>query len=122
MPSLSICSTSLLALLFASACGGSTHTPGDKAYSVAVAPGTRAPAGALEEQILATLPTMAPEQPTQMEGQTITASAPYNAASGQQCRRISISSAQQTRPMLACLLPRGWSFVPTIFPEEARPL
>lgn len=107
----------LLAGTLLLACGPSAHTPGDQSYAASVAPGTRTPANKVEEAILQRLSDLVPNEATSIEGQSVTTSKAYTAASGRQCRRVTIDGPQ-TRTSLACLMPQGWSFVPTVFVKE----
>ena len=98
-------------LLFAAACGGPVYYPEDRGYSKSVEPGTRAPASALEETLLPQLADLGPTSSVSVDGHTVSASEPYDAASGKRCKHILIDGAQSA---LACEMDQGWRYVPTI--------
>jgi hypothetical protein len=112
-------SSFILLLLFGCFLGcGSAQSPEDQRYAALIAPATRAPSGPVEEAILLRLEELKPNQPTTIEGHQVRVGPVYSAASGRDCRRITIEGPT-TQGSLACLMPEGWSFVPTVFADES---
>ncbi len=109
---------SLLAGAALWACGSTAHTPGDGSYAASVAPGTRAPADALEQTILEKLPKLTAGMSETIDGHSVTVGESYDAASGRTCKKISISGPRQAQS-LACLMPKGWAYVPQVLGAES---
>jgi hypothetical protein len=105
-----------LTLVSVSSCGGSTHTPGDGTYAASVERGTRAPANALEEEVLL---VAASETSTATSDNKASLGPSYAAASGRKCRRISFVEAP-ARMALVCEMTGGWKFVPEVFSGDAK--
>lgn len=68
------------------------------------------PKTAIERELLTKLESL-PVGASSLGGQTVTAEAGYDSASGQRCRRVSWSGAAR----LACRDGDGWYFVPDVF-------
>lgn len=88
----------------------------DPQYAQLMEPGTRAPSGALEREILKRLPQWEPGRATSLEGEMVVVGAPYMAASGRHCRRVYIGKAPSQSLRLACESSDGWAFVPDVLP------
>jgi len=110
----------LTAGLFASGlgCGGSPHQPTARAdYAPLMQPGTREPTDEAERELLGKLDTLAPDVEARLDGSIVLAGAPYDAASGRVCRRISLRPAKGGAPPryhLVCKVEGAWAFVPDV--------
>ncbi len=78
-------------------------------------PGRLEPTSPGEEQLLARLDTLKPEEALTVDGSQVTAEASYWSASGNECRRASFVSSTERRERLACRDEQGWFFVPDVF-------
>lgn len=113
-PAISILARALLATLVLG-CSRSHHVaePGP------AAPTAIEPANEIEREVLQRLPTLAPEQPITIDGATVSAAAPYHAASGRTCRSLVITGADRSaRSRLACRDDAAWFFVPQVFQAD----
>jgi hypothetical protein len=123
---------SLHALVIAAAlavgCAGPRPGPEHAAVSP---PSAVAPGDELERELLRRLPELPAEQPVAIDDATVTARAPYSAASGRTCRALTIlgagaapveasgdASGGASRSRLACREDGDWFFVPQIFRSE----
>jgi hypothetical protein len=111
---------SLLSLLVLDACSA---TPLPSPRDVADANDTgRALAARTDDEraVLGQLPTLASGQPRRLGSVTVTAEAPYTAASGRTCRALQLTptAAPVTRHRLACREGAAWFFVPDVFEGE----
>lgn len=104
------------------ACGPAMQKPSEQALRDAQDTGTRtAGANNLEKAVLVELPSLPPESPRTIQGQPVVAGAAYFAASGRQCRQVTLGSSTGSSRRLACADEDGWFFVPDVFdPSAAR--
>lgn len=88
----------------------------DPSYTALTHPGTRAPADELERAILEQLARLPADKPTTVAGRSVTAGTAYTAASGRDCRSISVqaSGVAAGKALLACKFSKGWSYVPDV--------
>ena len=80
--------------------------------------GTAEPASPAETKVLAQLEQLPPTQASTIDGLSVVADAPYAAASGKTCRRLTLTSVKPpkaSRVRLACRNGDAWGFVPSVF-------
>lgn len=75
-----------------------------------------APAGESERAVLRQVPTLRSGTPQRIGDATVTAEAPYPAASGRTCRALLVTQASAAaKHYLACSNGKTWFFVPDVF-------
>lgn len=83
-----------------------------------VGDGTAEAASPAEAKVLTKLDQVPVAKATTVETLSVVADAPYAAASGKLCRRLTLtllSPPKTSRTRLACRSGEGWSFVPSVF-------
>jgi hypothetical protein len=112
--------------LLASLILGCAHAQPRTESVVVSPPSAIAPEDDFERELLRRLSSLPAEQPVSIDDATVTARAPYYAASGRTCRALTIQSAGQSagsaaRSRLVCREDSEWFFVPEVFrPEGAE--
>ena len=84
----------------------------------AVGDGTAEAASPAEAKVLTMLEQLPPAQARSIEGLNVVADAPYSAASGKTCRRLTLTPLKPpktSRTRLACRDGAAWGFVPSVF-------
>lgn len=97
-------------------CGAAQVVPSAQEVKDAEDTGTRLEAQTPTEQaVLAQLGQMPAEQPRSFNGVTVTAGTPYYAASGRQCREMTLEApGGDVTERVACLEQGVWFFVPDV--------
>ncbi len=95
-------------------------------YRELIAPGTRPAASDVERAVLRQLAQLAPNAEVTIAGHVVVAGVPYDAASGRQCRSVTIRGAAKADGArapagLACFVNSAWSFVPTAVTDWELP-
>lgn len=123
-----------LGLLLATVgCASSSPSELDVWHTSALRPGRVSPETRAERELLARLDSVPAHEPVNYGDQVFVAEPPYAAASGRDCRSITIRSTEgdgQVKIKLACEDRTGWVFVPDPFaarvatqvpPRESQP-
>ncbi|HEX9619477.1 MAG TPA: DVU3141 family protein [Polyangiaceae bacterium] len=99
------------------ACGGAKVVPTAQEAKDAADTGTRLEAQTpLEQSVLAELPRMPADRPRSFGGVAVSAGAPYHAASGRPCRKVTLAAqAGEVAERVACAEAGSWFFVPDVF-------
>ena len=112
------------AVLFSLVCGvmiGCASTKQDVAPeepTSIMGDGTAEAASPAEAKVLAELERLPPAQERTIDSLSVVADAPYAAASGKTCRRLTMTSRKPpktSRTRLACRNGDSWGFVPSVF-------
>ena len=109
---------SALLLLFLPLACSSVRQPTARDVADANDTGRTVPAvSATERQVLDRLATLPNGTSTRIGDATVSAEAPYSAASARSCRALHITSSASPQPVhrVACSDGRAWFFVPDIF-------
>lgn len=117
-------SAALLLSLGGTGCGGA-ETPAERDiwYTSSLRPGHVAPETQGERELLARMGQVPANEPVTFGGQTFVVDEPYFAASGRQCRSVTVRptpEAERVEVKLACEDDTAWVFVPDVFQERAR--
>jgi len=103
-------------------CGASQEQP--IAAPAPVGGGTAEAGSPAEEKVLERLADMPPSKSQRIGELAVLAEAPYTAASGKTCRRVTLTKAaapRSSRTRLACSDGEAWQYVPDVFLSPPNP-
>jgi len=113
--------TVLLALLWGTGCGSGPPAEHDIWHTPALRPGQVPPTSAAERELLAQMPGLPSDEPVTVGGQVFVAGPPYAAASGRNCRTVTMSTqaapSEASGARLACEQGADWVFVPDVLAD-----
>jgi len=99
-------------------CGSTNQGVSAEAPGQMFGDGTAEAASPAEAKVLERLDQLPVAQARSVDSLNVVADAPYAAASGKTCRRLTLTSLEPpktSRTRLACRNGEGWGFVPSVF-------